>query len=175
LTLDDRSRLKLLQEVAYARVLAAKTLERFALGDYSPDNTADRFPLWQPQGSPPATAARGIGRLDDLISGWAKEKNPRQATLDLWCTYIAEFVAFVGHDDPAAIRRQDVVAWKQKLLEDGISPKTINDSKLAALKAVLGWAADNEVLRENPAARVAVKRAKKPGEGMLGFSKEEAG
>lgn len=66
-----------------------------------------------------------------------------------------------------------MVAWKKTLLDDWISPKTINDSKLAALKAVLGWAADNELLRENPTARVAVKRAKKPakkpGERMLGF------
>jgi integrase len=67
-----------------------------------------------------------------------------------------------------------VIAWKEKLLDDGVSPKTINDSKLAALKAVLGWAADNELLRENPAARVAVKRARKPGEQMLGFGKEDA-
>jgi integrase len=172
--LDDRSRLKLLKEVAWARVQAAKTLERFALGDYGPDTTAERFPQWQPQGGRPAVAGRGAGRLEDLISGWAKEKNPRPATLDLWRTYIAEFVSFIGHDDPSAIRRQDVVAWKQKLLDDGVSPKTINDSKLAALKAILGWAADNELLRENPAARVAVKRAKKPGERMLGFTKEEA-
>ena len=106
------------------------------------------------------------------MGGWAK--NPKEATLALWRSYISEFVTFVGHDDPSAIRRQDVVAWKQKLLEDGISPKTINDSKLAALKAVLGWAADNELLRENPAARVAVKRVKKPGQRMLGFSKDEA-
>ncbi|HZH52719.1 MAG TPA: DUF6538 domain-containing protein [Microvirga sp.] len=177
LALDESSRLKLLQEVAKARALAAKTLERFALGDYRPDKEAERFPHWQSQGRFPSRSdgsAGRAGRLEDLISGWAKEKNPRPATLDLWRTYIAEFVAFVGHDDPSAIRRQDVVAWKQKLLDDGISPKTINDSKLAALKAVLGWAADNELLRENPAARVAVKRAKKPGERMLGFSKDEA-
>lgn len=174
LALEEHSRLKLLQEIAWARVQAARTLMRFATGDYRPDKTVEKYPAWRSQAFADVNKARGAGRLEDLISGWAKEKAPRQATLELWRSYIAEFVAFIGHDDPNDIRRPDVVAWKQKLLDDGMSPKTINDSKLAALKAVLGWAAENELLRENPAARVAVKRTKKPGERMLGFSKQDA-
>ena len=174
LALDEESRLTLLKEVAWARVQAARTLERFAHGDYARDKVAETFP------DAPSTAAasngskRDTGGFGTLIAGWEKEKAPRQATRDLWRTYIAEFIAFVGHDEPKAVRRQDVVEWKQKLLADGASAKTINDSKLAALKAILGWAVDNGLLAENAAARVSVKRAKKPGEKMRGFDRTDA-
>ena len=172
LSIDAASRLKLIREIAQAQALAAKTIQRFAERDYRPDKEVERFPPWQASRPVSGLQKSGSIQFEALVGGWAK--NPKEATLALWRSYISEFVTFVGHDDPSAIRRQDVVAWKQKLLEDGISPKTINDSKLAALKAVLGWAADNELRRENPAARVAVKRVKKPGQRMLGFSKDEA-
>ena len=174
LGLDEQSRFELLKEVAGARIRAAQTLERFAEGDYRPDKEAEKFPPMPSRGSVASAGRREIGGMEALLVGWEKEKSPRQATRDLWRTYIAEFISFVGHDDPRAIRRQDVIDWKQKLLEDGNSPKTINDSKLAALKAVLEWAVDNGRLPENAAARVSVKRAKKPGEKMIGFDKSDA-
>ncbi|SDR63796.1 Site-specific recombinase XerD [Rhizobiales bacterium GAS113] len=175
LSLDEPSRLKLLQQLAYAQVLAARTLERFAHGDYSADRQAERYPAWRAQSAARDLPKGGDGsRLEELISGWAKEAQPKPATLDLWRSYLTDFIAFVGHDNAHAFRRQDVVAWKQKLLDDGNSVKTVNDSKLAALKAVLGWAVDNEHLSENAAARVSVKRGKKAGEDMLGFSKPQA-
>lgn len=174
LALEEQSRFKLLKEVAEARIRAAQTLERFAEGDYRPDKEAEKFPPTPSRGSVTSAGRREAGGMEALIAGWEKEKSPRPATRDLWRTYIAEFISFVGNDDPGAIRRQDVIDWKQKLLEDGNSPKTINDSKLAALKAVLGWAVDNGRLSENAAARVSVKRAKKPGEKMMGFDKSDA-
>ena len=64
--------------------------------------------------------------------------------------------------------------WKQHLVELGNSPKTINDSKLAALKAVFRWAVDNELMPVNPATGVSVRRGKKASEKMLGFEKDEA-
>jgi integrase len=174
LAIDAPNRLKLLKEVAWARVQAARTLERFAHGDYTHDKIAATFPAAPSH----AVGANGLkqssGGFEALIKGWETEKIPRQATRDLWRTYIAEFINFVGHDDPRAVRRQDVVEWKQKLLADGTSAKTINDSKLAALKAILGWSVDNGLLTENAAARVSVKRAKKPGERMRGFEQTDA-
>lgn len=174
LALDDVSRLELLKQVALARRLAAQTLERFAEGDYRPEKEAEKFPAAPLRATASAAGKSKAGGFEALIAGWEREKAPREATRDLWRTYIAEFIAFVGHDEPTAVRRQDVNAWKQKLLDDGNSPKTINDSKLAALKAVLGWAVDNGLLAENAAARVSVKRAKKPGEKMRGFDRTDA-
>jgi hypothetical protein len=60
------------------------------------------------------------------------------------------------------------------LIELGNTPKTINDSKLAALKTIFRWGVENEVLPHNPATGVTIRRTKKAGERMLGFEHEEA-
>ena len=60
------------------------------------------------------------------------------------------------------------------MIELGNSPKTINDGKLAALKAIFRWGVDNELLNANPASGVSIRRGKKAGERMLGFEKDEA-
>ncbi len=52
--------------------------------------------------------------------------------------------------------------------------KTINDSKLAALKAILNWAVANGRLEANVAQGVSVRQKKKPGQRMSGFSDEQA-
>src|SRR5262249_19628367 len=68
----------------------------------------------------------------------------------------------------------DIVRWKLHLIELGNSPKTINDGKLAALKAIFRWGVDNELLNANPASGVSIRRGKKAGGKMLGFEKDEA-
>ena len=65
-----------------------------------------------------------------------------------------------------------MLKWKQHLLELGNSPKTINDSKLAALKAIFRWAVDNSCCLQ-PRNGVSVRRANKKSD-MQGFGKEEA-
>src|SRR5262249_28918443 len=72
------------------------------------------------------------------------------------------------------VQRSDVVRWKQHLVELGNSTKTINDGKLAALRASFRWGVENELLTANPATGVSVRRVKKSGEQMLGFEREEA-
>ena len=113
-------------------------------------------------------------RLGDLLEGWAKESNPAQSTIDLWRSHVAGFTSYVGNDDARSIQRGDVIKWKQHLIELGNTPKTINDSKLAALKTIFRWGMENEVVPHNPATGVTIRRTKKSGERMLGFELEEA-
>jgi site-specific recombinase XerD len=91
----------------------------------------------------------------------------------LWRSHVAGFVSYIANDDACSIRRGDVVKWKQHLIELGNTPKTINDSKLAALKTIFRWGVENELLQHNPATGVTICRAKKAGERMLGFEPEE--
>jgi integrase len=174
LRLDEASRTKLIEEVAMALDQAANTLKRRGYGDFGPDRTADRFPAWEsdrPRSDPGETSGPSIS---SLLDGWAKEAEPKPATVDLWRSYLTSFISFVGRDIALEITRSDVIAWKQHLLDLGNSVKTINDSKLAALKAILGWAVENGLMPLNPAAGVSVKRGKKAGSGMLGFERDEA-
>ena len=87
---------------------------------------------------------------------------------------MTSFVSYVGREDASSIQRSDIVKWKQHLIELGNSTKTINDSKLAALKAIFRLAVDDGLLPENPATGISVRHRKKAGERMLGFDKEEA-
>jgi integrase len=174
LKLDEGSRTKLIENVAAALVQGAETLKRRAKGDYGADEVAKRFPPWRPD-KERITSPLGSGAsITALFNGWAKESRPAQATLDLWRGYVKSFISYTGSDDALAVQRSDVVKWKQHLLELGNSPKTINDSKLAALRAILRWAVDNELIPTNPATGVSVRRGKKASEQMLGFERDEA-
>ena len=174
LNLDQASRTKLIERVAFALVQGAETLKRRADGDYGPDEVAKRFPVWQPQRTRLASSGPSGPVLTELLDGWAKETKPAQSTLDLRRSYVASFINYVGREDARSIQRSDVVKWKQHLIELGNSPKTINDGKLAALRAAFRWGVENELLPANPAAGISVRHRKKAGERMLGFDKEEA-
>jgi integrase len=171
LTIDAESRSKLLTQVAQAADLAAARLAQNAKGDYSPDPNAQRFGTYRPE---PPTAPTDAITFDDLLQGWSREANPKKATIDQWSGYLADLVKTTGVHSPAVLKRQDVIRWKEELLKRGDSPKTINDAKLAAVKAVLNWAMQNGRIEGNPAHGVSVRQKSKPGRGMTGFSDAQA-
>lgn len=172
LVVTETSRLALLHQMALAHLAGASTLIRRAGGDYGRDRVAERFPSLSPA-LVSATSASAVP-FQTLVDGWAKEKEPKAATIQLYTTYINKFAEFVKHDDASRVTRKDVVGWKHHLLEAGDAPTTINGAKLAAVKAVFAWAVENELLRENPGSRVSVVRKAKPDERMGAFSPDEA-
>ncbi len=172
LVVTEASRLALLHQMALAHVKAATTLIKRAEGDYSRDREADRYPDFEQ--AKPSVATRSAVPFKTLIEGWAKEKQPKPATLQLYTTYITRFSEFVGHDDASRVTKKDVVGWKQRLLDAGDAPKTINGAKLAAVKAVFSWAVENDLVSDNPGARVSVVRKAKPNDRMQAFTPEEA-
>jgi integrase len=175
LVITDESREELVQEVAWTLVNACETLIRRANGDFGADKYAERF------AEPPQIGRAAVSRrtsdgitISALFEGWAKESAPRQETIDEWRRYVQRFIDFIGHDDARSVTRADVVRWKQHLLELNNSPKTINGSKLAALKVTFGWGVANELCPTNPADKVSVRRSSRPGDEMRGFSISEA-
>ena len=118
----------------------------------------------RPLHAPPHRPARRMGEGEPV---------PCKPRCDLWRSYLASFMSYTQCDDARQVQKADVIKWKQHLLELGNSAKTINDSKLAALKAIFRWAVDNELLPANPAAGVSVRRTSKKSD-MLGFDKQEA-
>jgi len=55
-----------------------------------------------------------------------------------------------------------------------VSPKTVEDSDLAGLKAVFGWAVSNRLLPSNPAEAIAIKLGKPKRLRSKGFTDAEA-
>jgi integrase len=112
--------------------------------------------------------------FDEIIKAWAAEKRPAERTLYEWGRVVQQFTAYLGHDDAARVTADDLVAWKGALVGNGLRPKTIQDAKLAPIRAILQWAVDNRRLSSNPAERIGVDVKSKAGESKRSFSDEEA-
>lgn len=115
-----------------------------------------------------------------LLDRYLKEREVAPATEKVWRRHIAHFIAFLGHDDAARVKLADVVAWKEKLLEEpsgGGKPRsvrTVRDSYLAVVRSVFSWAASNGKIAHNPAAGVTVGGKRKPSIRDRGFTADEA-
>jgi integrase len=169
LVIDAASRARLNDELLKALRQATVLQLRRAEGDYSPDPQANRFPSF-----PETTGDTKAVSLLGLFDGWAKERKPSQSTVDQWRKHVQAFIAFMGKDDAGQVMKADVVRWKDALVDSGGSPKTINDSKLAALKAAYEWGVRNVRVASNPVTGVSVAHKKRAGEQMQGFTDAEA-
>lgn len=184
MVIDDESRGRLLDRVALAMQQAARRLEDTASGDYSPDETARRFPEWREAVAPPAAASRPAVTLSSLSEGWKKEAeggDTSPSTVQGFTASFRKFREFLGHDDAATVTPADVVAFKDFRLASinprtgkPLSPKTVGDADMVALKVIFGWGVDNAKITLNPAERVRVRKARKIATRDPGFSDDEA-
>jgi integrase len=114
--------------------------------------------------------------LKALFDGYIAELRRAQRGAEAerrWKPCIQSLIAFLGHDDARRLNRGDVVKWKDQLLAS-LAPKTVRDSHLAALKAVLTWGLDAGKLTANVASGVKVRAAAPTRRRENGFTDEEA-
>jgi hypothetical protein len=190
---DAKTRPVLLTAFAEALLDAARSRERNATGDYSPDPRAERFPDWvatsqtaapTPPKSMQSTSGKGAKlTLTGLLEDWwseAKAVGLRPSTYDNYRHTFGHFRAFLKHDDATRVTPDDVVSFKDHRLKTvsprtgkPVSGRTVNDTNLAALKSVFGWAVTNRKLPSNPAEGINVKRSKRPKLRERGFTEAE--
>jgi len=91
-----------------------------------------------------------------------------------WQPPIRSLSAFLGHDDASRITPADLLRWRDTLLAEGKSPKTVSDKYLAAVRAVLNWAVENLRLPTNAMEKVRQKVPKKVKTRESGFTTPEA-
>lgn len=153
--------------IGYAMQRAALQLDEFAKGIYNGGSAtaADQIDT-QVKVSPISLA--------ELFEGWKRERKPSPKTANEWRGNLDSFCAFVGHDDAARVSTEDVIRWKDSLLSDGLSAKTIQSGKLASLKAFFEWGVDNQRIRINPAERVRLGVKVAAGKQKRGFNEDEA-
>lgn len=60
------------------------------------------------------------------------------------------------------------------MVDEGLRPKTIQDSKLAPVRAILQWGVQNKLLPFNPAAGISLDVRSKQSEKKRSFTDEEA-
>jgi hypothetical protein len=180
---DAESRERLIEELHRTLPQVAAKLRRNAEGDYTPDATAGRFPPWQSH--KPTTPQGTSGHtLMGLVEDWwteAKALKRKPSTYESYRHTMKSFVAFVGHDDPGRVTKEDVLEFKNYRLSSvnpktgqPISPKTVKDSDLAGLRAVFGWAVANLRMKDNPAEDVKLKLRKQRRLRQKGFTEKEA-
>ncbi|MBL0114284.1 MAG: tyrosine-type recombinase/integrase [Sphingomonadales bacterium] len=110
---------------------------------------------------PPVTSITGLYERYAIVPGLRPE------TIKQFRSIILKFVGWLGHDKALAVKPADIVRWRNHLqasLSDRgkpYSPKTINDSYLAAVSLTFAYGLDQLVIPSNPAAGVAKVRAEK--------------
>lgn len=172
LIVDRTSRWDLLEEVARHGYKATEKLARNAEGDYRTDTYADRFPAFESQ---PARSTGTSVTWDLLLKTWERLNNPRETTVRQWNRSVREFATFCGTEDAKSVTKHDVRRWRDHLKDKrGLSSKTINDSKLAALNAVFRAAVREDLLPSNPAAGINFVIKPQPKTKMRAFTDEEA-
>ena len=163
--------LNLAKAIAQGAHRATLAIQARARGDFSPDpflvqNAAVKHPG--------AGASVKPVSFKTLIDGWITEKAPASKTLYSWRKVFEQLRDFIGHDNAADLTPDDLLRWKAALLERGLRTKTIRDSKLAPLRAILQWGVDNRKLADNPAARVQIDVRTRMTERIRGYSDDEA-
>lgn len=177
LLLTDESRSALLLEVARIMQQQAERAAQEAGGDYQPDGNLLRFPVWEAP-SKGIAKAEGAITYSSLFDDYLRMAEVRTKTeREYRKTFTVDFAGFIKdrahHDDPRRVSLADVVAWRDKLLAEGLSPKTVKDKKIAAVKAIYGRAERDGKLT-SPAGKVEVPLRKKARERERGFTDEEA-
>lgn len=151
-------------------VAALRLFSRRAEGDYGRDRWSERHPEWRPDRHAAVSLACS---LTNIFDGWARETEPASKTLYSFRRIKDQLAAHLGHEDASRITTEDLLGWKDKLVADGKSKKTIRDAQLAPIRALLGWAVKNKRLSQNPATGIKLADDK-GGPSRRGFRDAEA-
>jgi integrase len=156
-----------------AKEQAEKHLMKNAAGDYRPDPDADRFPS--------AEVLKNGGKVPalEVFDRYASEAELSAKTRKAWRAKIRRLIASLKHDDLARLTKKNLVNWKDELLKENsdgkkLNGKTVRNAYLAAVKATLQYAVEQEELPENVAKGITVRIKKKKKQREKGFTLEEA-
>jgi integrase len=169
LVVDDQSRRKLAVAIGAAVQRASLTLARLAKGEVF--SSAALFPVHSKSAAP---ADNRPLTFKFLVDGWSTERRPVAKTVYEWSRVVRQLEEYLGHSDARQLTGEDLVGWKSSMVEAGLRPKTIQDAKLAPMRAILQWGVNNKHLTSNPANGISLDVRSKQGEKKRSFTDEEA-
>lgn len=119
--------------------------------------------------------------LSGLFRAYLAERQPEPATVKRWTRVVEHLIRFLGHDDPKAVQREDLVRWKNHLLveKDGKGKTrqatTVRETYVACAKVLFGYAFENGHAANNPASELTVRVPRKISVRIdKGFTEHEA-
>ncbi|MEO8243571.1 MAG: tyrosine-type recombinase/integrase [bacterium] len=122
--------------------------------------------------TPPPQPVSLLGLFDDYIAA-KKVIGSGDEAARRWSPVFKNLRTFLGHDDAAAVSKKDLMAWRDELLRS-LSPKTVADVYLSAVRTVLTWAVREDRLEKNAAKDVRQALPKKSQTREKGFTLAEA-
>src|SRR6202043_2767854 len=108
-----------------------------------------------------------------LVDGWAAERGPVAKTKYEWSRVVGQLEAYLGHSDADRLTAENLIDWKNSMIEAGLRPKTIQDAKLTPLRTILQWGVQNKLISINPAHGISLNVKTKQGEKKRTFTDEE--
>jgi hypothetical protein len=121
---------------------------------------------------PLAPKAVNGAMLSDLLVRWEKERQPSTKARQEWGVVVRRFAEQHGDLAVDMIQRQHVVAFEDKMVDNGASPATIR-KHLGALGSLLQLAVDNGLCSANVGRGVRVRGSKVAAEARLPYETED--
>jgi integrase len=149
-----------------AKERAAAVLLRNANGDYREDQEKEKYPKLR------LTDAKQTFAV--LWGEYCDARLPSASTKKKWEPYFTALIRRVGTDDMTRVTQQHLVDWRDALLATKISPVTVRDGYIAAMKSFFGWAKRALKIPVDPSAEVFVEISDKHEKKMRGFNDQEA-
>jgi integrase len=137
--------------------------------ELSDDPKITRFPKFEA-----VRANNPEHKFDRLWEGYCKARKPGPKTIKKWLPYFDLLMALVCTDDMSQVTTAHLISWRDHLQQTDLSPLTIRDGYIAAMKAFFGWAKRQHKLPFDPSAEVFVEVSDKSKKKMRGFRLNEA-
>jgi len=106
--------------------------------------------------------------LLSTFDAYAKATGITPITAQDWRRCIVHLIDFLGHDDAAQLTSQDLLLWRNRLLQEPSrkggtrNPVTVRGKYIGSVKAMLNWAVSEQKLTANVALGVTVPGRKLP-------------
>lgn len=125
------------------------------------ERAEQRRGIQPPPDMPPSSEAAGealTGVMLDtkIVDLWAAERQVQPQGVSMYRAAARWLYERVGRKPVDQITKQDVVAFKARLVEEGCTPANVKN-KLSRLRTLMQWAADNGYAAGNVAAGVTIK------------------
>jgi integrase len=132
-------------------------LEQRANGDFTPDETPKRFPVFN-DGA--AKRAEGISCWG-LFEAWVKAAKRAESTVRRWRGVFLEMEAKFLHTSAGALTARDAKSWIDSLITEDRTAFTVANVWLTVSKGVFSWGVEQELIPANPFAGIKVTKQKR--------------
>jgi integrase len=118
--------------------------------------------------------------LLEIFDAYAVETGIKPGTAKEWRAVVQRLIAFLGHDDAAAITVDDLHRWITDVLTKPgkraapPQPRTVRGTYLAAIRAMFVWAVEQRKLKRNVAVDIKVRVPRKAKLRQPDFTQGEA-